>query len=385
MNQSIWIWQQPGWPHFSWRADPLAPLLRACTRAQGRLLGMLDGLGADAETHISLNALLENIMCSSAIEGEQTDEEALRSTLKRQLGQCEVGDATPRPCHGGLVQLLLDAINNHAQILDLQRLFSWHAWLFHHGRDLLNDPLQVGMLRGNDSMQVVSGSANHLTVHYEAPPRAKLEKELADFLNWFESSRHNSSLDPLLRAGITHFWFVTLHPFEDGNGRITRILTDLALAQCDQQAIRFYAMSTSIFDDRKSYYQILETSQKSNLDITNWLEWFFNTLLDSLEQALTQVDKALAKARFWQAHQVDSLPAEQAIMLNRLLDGAESDFGNSISAAQYRSATQVSKATATRHLSDLLEKGYLRRMPGGGRSTRYQINKPSGTSLAIHE
>ncbi|UVM72068.1 Fic family protein [Pseudomonas alvandae] len=385
MNQSIWIWQQPGWPHFSWQAEPLAPLLRACTRAQGRLLGMLDGLGKDAETHISLNALLENIMCSSAIEGEQVDEEALRSTLKRHLGQSGTGDTTPRLCHEGLAQLLLDAINKHTQTLDLQRLCSWHEWLFQHGSDLLNDPLRVGMLRGDDPMQVVSGSASHLTVHYEAPPRANLEKELADFLTWFEDSRHNSSLDPLLRAGITHFWFVTLHPFEDGNGRITRILTDLALAQSDRQAIRFYAMSASIFDDRKNYYQILEASQKSNLDITNWLEWFFHTLLVSLEQALTQIDQALAKTRFWQAHQMDSLPLEQAIVLNRLLDGVESDFGDSISAAQYQSAAQVSKATATRHLSDLLEKGYLRRMPGGGRSTRYQINQPSGTSLATQE
>ncbi|MGE8454315.1 MAG: Fic family protein, partial [Pseudomonadales bacterium] len=234
-------------------------------------------------------------------------------------------------------------------------------------------PLHIGALRGEEPMQVVSGRIDRPTVHFEAPPRAGLEAQLADFLAWFESSRSDASLDPFLRAGIAHFWFVTLHPFDDGNGRLTRSITDLALAQGEQQAIRFYAMSASILDDRAGYYRILEASQKGGLDITKWLQWFLETLLRSLEQALTRIDRVLVKARFWQAHRSQTLSAEQVKVLNRLLDGGERGFENGISAAQYQAVAKVSKATATRHLSDLLEKGCIERLPGGGRSTRYQI------------
>ena len=189
------------------------------------------------------------------------------------------------------------------------------------------------------------------------------------------SSRSDANLDPLLRAGIAHFWFVTLHPFDDGNGRLTRAITDLALAQGEQQAIRFYAMSASILDDRAGYYRILETSQKGGLDITAWLHWFLSTLLNSLEQAMARIDRVLTKARFWQAHRTESLLPEQIKVLNRLLDGGEKGFEDGISAAQYQAVAKVSKATATRHLSELLEKQCLIRLPGGGRSTRYQISR----------
>jgi len=228
-------------------------------------------------------------------------------------------------------------------------------------------------------MQVVSGRLDRPTVHFEAPPRAGLEAQLDDFLTWFESSRSDASLDPFLRAGIAHFWFVTLHPFDDGNGRLTRAITDLALAQGEQQAIRFYAMSASILDDRAGYYRILEASQKGTLDITAWLQWFLATLLKSLEQALARIDRVLVKARFWQAHRSQALSAEQIKVLNRLLDGGERGFENGISAAQYQAVAKVSKATATRHLSDLVEKGCLGRLPGGGRSTRYQIQHLANT------
>ena len=220
---------------------------------------------------------------------------------------------------------------------------------------------------------MVSGRHDRPTVHFEAPPRAGLEAQLGDFLRWFENSRSDASLDPFLRAGIAHFWFVTLHPFDDGNGRLTRAITDLALAQGEQQAIRFYAMSASILDDRTGYYRILEASQEGALDITPWLQWFLATLLKSLEQALTRIDRLLIKARFWQTHRNQALSAEQIKVLNRLLDGAERGFENGISAAQYQAVAKVSKATATRHLSDLVGKGCLTRLPAGGRSTRYQI------------
>ncbi|EXF46911.1 filamentation induced by cAMP protein fic [Pseudomonas sp. BAY1663] len=269
--------------------------------------------------------------------------------------------------------MLLDTTHEHQQPLDLQRLYKWHGWLFPGDDSLLSRPLRIGTLRGEEPMQVVSGRLDRPTVHFEVPPRAGLEAQLDDFLAWFESSRSDASLDPFLRAGIAHFWFVTLHPFDDGNGRLTRAITDLALAQGEQQAIRFYAMSASILDDRAGYYRILEASQRGTLDITAWLQWFLATLLKSLEQALARIDRVLVKACFWQAHRSQALSAEQIKVLNRLLDGGEKGFENGISAAQYQAVAKVSKATATRHLSDLVEKRCLARLPGGGRSTRYQI------------
>ncbi len=371
MNDPLWVWQQPNWPHFNWQADALAPLLRTCSQAQGRLLGMLGAVGSDTEVQSSLDAMLQNIVTSSAIEGEQLDVGSVRSSLARRLGLNEEGRITLRS--EGLAELLLDATRAYQQPLDTQRLFTWHGWLFPSDGHLLARPLRIGMLRGEEPMQVVSGRLDRPTVHFEAPPRAGLEERLGGFLAWFESSRSDAGFDPFLRAGIAHFWFVTLHPFDDGNGRLTRAITDLALAQGEQQAIRFYAMSASILDDRASYYRILEASQKGTLDITAWLQWFLATLLKSLEQALARIDRVLVKTRFWQAHRSQTLSAEQIKVLNRLLDGGERGFENGISAAQYQAVAKVSKATATRHLSDLVEKGCLARLPGGGRSTRYQI------------
>ncbi len=379
MNDPLWIWQQPDWPNFTWQADPLAPLLRACTQAQGRLLGMLGAVGSDTEAQSSLDALLQNIVTSSAIEGEQLNVGSVRSSLARRLGINEEGQVSARS--EGLAQLLLDATSAHQQPLDLQKLYRWHCWLFPSDDNLLARRLQVGTLRGEEPMQVVSGRLDRPTVHFEAPPRAGLEEHLADFLSWFESSHSDAGLDPLLRAGIAHFWFVTLHPFDDGNGRLTRAITDMALAQGEQQAIRFYAMSASILDDRTGYYRILETNQKGTLDITAWLQWFLATLLKSLEQALVRIGQVLAKARFWQTHRSQTLSAEQIKVLNRLLDGGERGFENDISAAQYQAVAKVSKATATRHLGDLLEKGCIVRLPGGGRSTRYQVNSPGNAAI----
>ncbi|MEH6366626.1 MAG: Fic family protein [Pseudomonas marincola] len=372
MNAPLWIWQQPEWPNFTWQAEPLVPLLRACNQAQGRLLGMLGAVGSGTEVQSSLDAMLQNIVTSSAIEGEQLNVGSVRSSLARRLGISEEGRVSARS--EGLAQLLLDATSAHQQPLDIKRLYRWHCWLFPDEDNLLTRQLRVGTLRGEEPMQVVSGRLDRPTVHFEAPPRSGLEEQLADFLNWFESSRNDAGLDPFLRAGIAHFWFVTLHPFDDGNGRLTRAITDMALAQGEQQAIRFYAMSASILDDRAGYYHILEISQKGTLDITAWLQWFLETLLKSLEQALARINSSLAKARFWQTHRSHTLSAEQIKVLNRLLDGGERGFKEGISAAQYQAVAKVSKATATRHLSDLVAKGCIIRLPGGGRSTRYQIS-----------
>lgn len=373
MRDVTWIWQQEGWPAFRWRDDVLAPLLRACQLAQGRLLGVAGAADADTDARVELDALLQNIVTSSAIEGEALNVGSVRSSLARRLGVDEETASRTSARSEGLAELMLDATRRYDDELDLGRLLRWHALLFPPEAGLLTRNLRVGALRGDEPMQVVSGRLDRPRVHFEAPPREGLEQGVAAFLAWFAASRRDTSLDPLLRAGVAHFWFVTLHPFDDGNGRLTRALTDLALAQAERQAIRFYTMSSSILDDRSGYYAVLEASQKGGLDITPWLEWFLGTLLRSLEKARGDIDRVLDKSRFWQRHRAQELSAEQVKVLNRLLDGGERGFANGISASQYQAVARVSKATATRHLSDLLEKGLIERLQGGGRSTRYRI------------
>ncbi|MED7669375.1 Fic family protein [Pseudomonas moraviensis subsp. stanleyae] len=372
-----WIWQQPDWPDFNWQAERLAPLLRECVQTQGQLLGMAGSVGESMSAQSELDALLQNIVTSSAIEGEQLNVGSVRSSLARRLGLEWIDRESVSQRSEGLARLMLDATHGFDEPLTLARLLEWHTWLFPAEETTFSArSMLVGTLRGKEPMQVVSGRLDRPTVHFEAPARQGLEQQIERFLNWFETSRAQVSVDPLLRAGIAHFWFVTLHPFDDGNGRLTRTITDLALAQGEAQAIRFYAMSASILEDRTGYYRILESSQKATLDITEWLTWFLQTLLRSLQQAITRIDSVLGKTRFWQAHRESDLSAEQIKVLNRLLDGGERGFEQGLSAGQYQSVAKVSKATATRHLAELLEKGCLRRLPGGGRSTRYTINYP---------
>ncbi|MBR7199635.1 DUF4172 domain-containing protein [Pseudomonas sp. CFBP13508] len=372
-----WIWQQPDWPDFNWQAERLAPLLRECVQTQGRLLGMAGSVGDSMSAQSELDALLQNIVTSSAIEGEQLNVGSVRSSLARRLGLEWTDRDSVSQRSEGLAQLMLDATHGFDEPLTLARLLEWHSWLFPAEEAMFSArPILVGTLRGDEPMQVVSGRLDQPTVHFEAPPRQGLEQQIERFLSWFEASRNQVSLDPLLRAGIAHFWFVTLHPFDDGNGRLTRTITDLALAQGEAQAIRFYAMSASILEDRAGYYRILESSQKATLDITEWLTWFLQTLLRSLQQAITRIDSVLGKTRFWQTHRESDLSAEQIKVLKRLLDGGERGFEQGLSAGQYQAVAKVSKATATRHLAELLDKGCLQRLPGGGRSTRYKINYP---------
>ncbi|MFP3679411.1 Fic family protein [Pseudomonas sp. SIMBA_041] len=376
-----WIWQQPDWPNFTWQSERLTPLLRECVQAQGRLMGMASSVDRSLSAQNELDALLQNIVTSSAIEGEQLNVDSVRSSLARRLGLEVVDGDKVSQRSEGLAQLMLDATQRFAQPLTLPRLLEWHTWLFpDQDMNVAARSIHIGELRGDEPMQVVSGRLDKPTIHYEAPPRLGLEQQLDTFLAWFATSQKQDGLDPLLRAGIAHFWFVTLHPFDDGNGRLTRTLTDLALAQGEAQAIRFYAMSASILDDRSSYYRVLETSQKSSMDITEWLQWFLQTLLRSLQQAMTRIEAVLGKARFWQANRDAKLSAEQIKVLNRMLDGGQRGFADGISAAQYQAVAKVSKATATRHLAELLEKGCLQRLPGGGRSTRYQVSYPDDSA-----
>jgi Fic family protein len=282
-------------------------------------------------------------------------------------------DETPFPTTkqtDGLAETMLDAVENLDAPLTLERILNWHDRLFPEGYTMFN-PVVGGQLRGSAPMQVVSGRIDRPVVHYEAPNREILDRELKEFIKWFNESKGEVSLDPLIRAAITHLWFVTLHPLDDGNGRITRLLTDLALAQAEQQSVRFYAMSVGIMANRKSYYEILEQTQKGNLGITQWLVWFFDTLNETFDEVLKEIDRTVFKTNFWRNVDQTSLTKEQMKVLNRMLDG---DFAYGINTSQYHKVAKVSKPTATRHLATLVEQGCLVRS-GAGRSTRYLLAK----------
>jgi len=365
-----WIWKQPNWTAFTWKDESVLPLTRHIHQKIGILLGQSQH-NSDKE-HLTLDNLIANLVSSSAIENETLNFYSLRSSLARRLG---VSLKQPYPSSersDGLANIMLDALNNFEQDLTVERLFQWHQWLFNE-TDWTMQRIRIGQLRGHEPMQVVSGRIDYPTVHFEAPPRDGLKQRLDEFIQWFNTSRTNALLDPLIRAGITHLWFVTLHPFDDGNGRITRTLTDLALAQMDQQSIRLYAMSPVILSKRKSYYEILEATQKGDSDITAWLLWFLLALNESLEQTLKRIERTLLKSTFWQNYSELDLQEGQRKVLNRLLDGGENGFEHGISASQYQKVAKVSRATATRHLTDLLEKGCIVKLDGGGRNTRYQI------------
>ncbi|MHA3060031.1 Fic family protein [Acinetobacter sp. ANC 4636] len=369
MNE--WIWQTNNWTNFTWKDEIILPKTRKIHQKIGMLLG--HSQHDLAKKQFTLDTLLANLVASSAIENETLNVSSLRSSLARRLG---VSLEHPYPSSDrseGLANIMLDALNSVKQALTVERLMQWHQWLF-NDPDWTMQRLRIGQLRGSEPMQVVSGRLDYPTVHFEAPPREGLENLLSSFINWFNHSLTDSLLDPLLRAAITHLWFITLHPFDDGNGRITRALTDLALAQMDEQSIRLYAISPSILNKRKSYYEILEQTQKSDSDITNWLIWFLDTLNDSLDTTLKQIQRTLLKSQFWQKFSNLDLHEGQRKVLNRLLDGGENGFEHGISASQYQKVAKVSKATATRHLTDLLEKECIIKLDGGGRNTRYQVN-----------
>ena len=384
-SQTQWIWQQNAWPALTWDSDTLATRLREVTQLQGTLLGKAGATANATNAESQLNALLQNIVQSSAIEGEVINLESVRSSLATRLGVKNAGLNTATAKTEGLADLLLDATQNYHQPLTLARLYQWHAYLFPEkpeGEFSLTE-IAVGELRGEEPMQVVSGPHQKRKLHFQAPPKnasqeypRSLEELLNEFLNWLQTSAQDTTLDPILRAAQAHLWFVTLHPFDDGNGRLARVITDYTLAQAEHQAIRFYAMAASIMEERKGYYDILESTQKGSLDITPWMAWFLERLRHTLTAALERIDTVLIKARFWQTHAQSSLNRHQTKALNRLLDEGPGGFEGGLTAAKYKNLTKVSKATATRHLQELLEKGCLEKLDGGGRSTKYQINWP---------
>ncbi|ATC56761.1 Fic family protein [Vibrio anguillarum] len=364
----MWIWQQADWPNFIWDEKVIEPKLRDIRFHQGMLLGKMSSQPKDQRQSM-LDTLLANIIHSSAIEGEKLNAFSVRSSLANKLGLSEEKPFPTTERTDGLAEIMLDAVENLDSPLSLERILQWHQRLFPEGYTLFN-PVIGGRLRGDEPMQVVSGRIDKPTVHFEAPSRDVLESELDVFIRWFNDSREDPALDPLLRAAITHLWFVTLHPLDDGNGRITRLLTDLALAQAERQSVRFYAMSVAILANRKSYYEILEQSQKGELDITAWLMWFLNTLGETFTNVLEEIDQTVFKTNFWRNVDQTRLSSEQVKVLNRMLDG---DFDQGINTSQYHKVAKVSKPTASRHLAALVEIGCLVKSDAGGRSTRYKL------------
>ena len=309
-------------------------------------------------------------MTTSAIEGERLDLDAVRSSVARHLGLSTAGLPAPPRAVDGLIEVLLDATRRHEAPLTAERLFAWQASLFPAGHSGLHR-IRTGSLRGDEPMQVISGSVGRERVHFTAPPRDSLEGELDRFMAWFNAAP--ADLDGLIRAGLAHLWFVTLHPFADGNGRLARAITDMALSQDERQPMRFFSLSAQILRERESYYDTLGRTQRGGVDVTDWLAWFLTQVEASATAAERTVANTLAKARFWLRHQTTHLNARQRKALNRLLDAGPEGFEGGINTRKYMSLTKTSRATAYRELADLVKKSCLSATGGGGRSSGYAI------------
>lgn len=365
-----YIYEQSGWPDLVWDAAAISTVLADVRHRQGRLIGRMEGLGFQLRQESVLESLTAEAVKSSDIEGERLDPDQVRSSLARRLGMDAAGVAPSDRNVEGVVDMMIDATQNFARPLTNERLFSWHAALFPTGRSGMRK-IAIGAWRTNDTgpMQVVSGPVGREVVHYEAPQAKRLAGEMRAFLDWFESKK---DIDPVLAAGVAHLWFVTVHPFDDGNGRIARALTDLALARSEGSPQRFYSMSSAIRAERKGYYAILEKIQKGGLDITDWLKWFLNCLDGAFDKAEETLSSVFAKADFWTLHRDTQLNKRQRHVLNRLLDG----FEGSLTSSKWAKLAKTSQDTASRDIDDLIKKSILIRNRPGGRSTNYTLASP---------
>lgn len=364
-----WIWQQADWPHFRWDPSTLAPFLARARLAQGKILGTAKLLDNSLNLEAVAEILIEDGMTTAAIEGDRLDLATVRSSVARHLGLPTAGLPIPPRAVDGLVDVLLDATQQHAIQLTVERLLAWQAALFPTGYSGLSQ-IRAGQLRGDEPMQVISGPIGRERVHFIAPPRKQLEQELKRFLKWFNAP---NSCDGLIRAGIAHLWFVTLHPFEDGNGRLARAITDMAIAQDEQLAMRLFSLSAQILREREQYYHILEQTQRATVDITDWLSWFLQQVEAAAIAAEVTITNTLAKARFWLRHQMTELNARQRKALNRMLDAGLMGFEGGMNTRKYCSLTKTSRATAYRELSDLVQKGCLKPTAAKGRSHAYEV------------
>lgn len=369
-GENLYIWQSSDWPAWRYDLSALAPALVQTSRAQGLLLGRLADVGLALREQASLAALTDDVVKTSEIEGEVLNVASVRSSLARRLG-VEIGALAPVDRHvEGVVDMVLDATAHFQAPLSAKRLFGWHAALFPTGYSGLIR-IRTGAWRDDATgpMQVVSGPDHRRKVHYEAPPAAGLKEEMARFFSWANAG----TVEPaLIKAGLAHLWFVTLHPFDDGNGRIARAVGDLFLARADGSAQRFYSLSAQIQRERKAYYEVLERTQKGTMDVTAWLAWFLATLERAVTSAQATLDTVLGKAHFWRHWAQTPLNDRQVKLLNRLLDG----FDGKLTSSKWAAIAKCSPDTALRDINELVALGVLAKSPAGGRSTAYELVPP---------
>lgn len=364
---SKYIHQLREWPEFQWSHERLASSLGAVRLSQGRLLGQMETLGPKEKSDAVLRTLTEDVVKTSEIEGGALDVRQVRSSLARRLG-IDIGALKPPDRDvDGIVEMMLDATQRYTEPLGVDRLFAWHAALFPTGRSGMRR-IRVGAWRDAraDPMEVVSGSAGRERVHFEAPGAARVPGEMDLFLDWFNGA---ATSDPLLKAAQAHLWFVTIHPFEDGNGRIARAISDLALARSESSPRRFYSMSSRIREERGDYYRILERTQRGTMEITPWMEWFLGCLMRAIEIAQGALAGVMTRARLWERWRDVPLNSRQRLVLHRLLDGVK----GTLTSSRWASLAKCSQDTALRDINHLVERGVLRRNPGGGRSASYSL------------
>lgn len=363
------IHQQDHWPEFTWNSDDFVSLLSEARNQQGRLIGKMETLGFDLRNEAFLDTLTLDVIKSSEIEGEFLNPDQVRSSIARKLGIEIAGSIASDRNVEGVVEMKLDATQNCFEPLTADRLFDWHAALFPTGRSGMHK-ITVADWRKDTTgpMQVISGAMGKEKIHFQAPDSELLEKEMDQFLAWFN---RNKTIDLVIKAAVAHLWFVTIHPFDDGNGRITRALTDMLLAQSDKSNQRFYSMSAQIRMERKQYYELLEKTQKGNLDITNWIIWFLSCLINALKSTDMVLTKVLFKAGFWQKHTNTALNDRQKKLLNKLMDG----FDGKLTSSKWAKIAKCSKDSAIRDINDLIEKGILQKEAAGGRSTNYELKR----------
>lgn len=362
-----YLWKQDQWPDFRWDEAQLSKLLATVSREQGRLQGRMEALGFDLRNEAHLQTLTEDVVKSSEIEGEHLDPGQVRSSIARRLGM-DIAGAVPADRNvEGVVEMMLDATGSFDEPLTEERLHGWHAALFPTGRSGMARII-AGAWRDdrNGPMQVVSGPIGREKVHYEAPPAGRIADEMARFLAWFADP---GDTHPLLVAALAHLWFVTIHPFDDGNGRIARAIADMALARSEDTRQRFYSMSSQIRVERKGYYDVLEWTQKGDMDATRWQEWFLECLQRAIEGSAETLDAVMFKARFWDRFAKEPLNRRQIKVMNKLLDG----FEGKLTSSKWARIAKCSQDTASRDIKDLVERGALKKDPGGGRSTSYSI------------
>jgi Fic family protein len=363
----MYIHQKSSWPTFRWDIEAVSTLLASVRNKQGKLIGRMESLGFTLQKEAVLQTLTLDALKSNEIEGEILDADQVRSSIARRLG---IDIATSAPFNRnveGVIEMLLDATQHYIKPLTEDRLFGWHAALFPSGRSGLYK-ITVGRWRDHTTgpMQVVSGAMGREQVHFEAPSAERVPAEMKLFINWYNE---NQDQDPVLKAAIVHLWFVTIHPFDDGNGRIARSLTDMQLARSDGSSQRFYSMSAQIQLERKHYYEILERTQKDNLDITAWLIWFLNCMDSALSSTQNVLTAVVSKAQYWNLFSSKSISERQKIMLNKLLDG----FEGKLNTSKWAKITKISPDTALRDIQNLVDQGILEKENSGGRSTSYKL------------